>query len=297
AVSRSQTQRWLALGLFLLTLAVAGVAVHLTIRRSIRNPLTQLTGRLKTSSQQISIASQQLSGASDLLARNANEQAAALEEASASSEEANAMARSNAQNAGQARHLMQESAQNFDAIHAAHSQLVSAMEEIGQSSSKIGRIIKAIDEIAFQTNILALNAAVEAARAGEAGRGFAVVADEVRSLAQRSANAARETADLIEESAGRAGAGQERLEAVTRLLATNSEIAGKVNALVEEITRASEEQARGIDEISRTVQITSKGTHQTAAGAAEGAASVQSMSSQVQELNDVVDRLQAMVGA
>jgi methyl-accepting chemotaxis protein/methyl-accepting chemotaxis protein-1 (serine sensor receptor) len=296
AVASSIRQRRLALGFFLVTLLVAGLVVHFTIQRAIRSPLNQVASRLSASSQKIAIASKQLSAASDALTRNASKQAASLQETSVSSEEVNSTARSNAQKAGQARGLMQEAGQIFQAVNSAHSDLVHAMDEIGQSSARISKIIKVIDEIAFQTNILALNAAVEAARAGAAGMGFAVVADEVRTLAQRSTQAARDTATLIEESVSRATAGQTRMETVTRLLSTNAEIAGKVTVLVDEISCASEEQARGMAQISGTVRLTSEGTQQTAASAERSASSVDSMSAQVRELNDVVEHLNAMIG-
>ena len=161
---------------------------------------------------------------------------------------------------------------------------------------KSPKIIKVIDEIAFQTNILALNAAVEAARAGEAGMGFAVVADEVRNLAQRCAQAAHDTAGLIAESVAKTGAGHERLEAVSRLLEKNKGIAGGVTSLIGQISVASQEQARSMEQIAKSVSMTSNATQDTAASAQEGAFAVSSLRSQASELHDVVESLRHMIG-
>ena len=297
AAANSATQRRIALGVFLFTLAVAGLLVNLTVQRAIRRPLDRLTRQLAESARQVEAASKHLFDSSHVLARRASDQAAVLEETSASSEEVNAMARRNASGAAEATQLMRETGENLSAMDAAHGQLVAAMDEIGQSSKKISNIIKVIDEIAFQTNILALNAAVEAARAGEAGKGFAVVADEVRSLAQRSAQAARDTSVLIEESVLRSAAGRDRLGAVTTRLTTTREISGKVSTLIEGISTASGEQARGIGQISGAVSQTCQTTQATAASAQESAASTQELSLQARALNEVVEQLEVMIGS
>jgi methyl-accepting chemotaxis protein/methyl-accepting chemotaxis protein-1 (serine sensor receptor) len=173
--------------------------------------------------------------------------------------------------------------------------MVNSMKEINASSDKISRIIKVIDEIAFQTNILALNAAVEAARAGEAGMGFAVVADEVRTLAQRSAQAAKDTAALIEESIGRSHEGSTKLEQVATAIHGITESASKVKTLVDEVNLSSEEQAKGVDQISRAIVQMEQVTQKSAATAEQSASAGEELSAQSQTLRQVVRELHEMV--
>jgi methyl-accepting chemotaxis protein/methyl-accepting chemotaxis protein-1 (serine sensor receptor) len=170
------------------------------------------------------------------------------------------------------------------------------MREINASSEKVGKIIKVIDEIAFQTNILALNAAVEAARAGEAGMGFAVVADEVRNLAQRSAQAAKDTAGLIEESIAKSNEGRAKVDQVAAAIRGITETAQKVRTLVDEVKLGSEEQARGIEQIGRAISQMEQVTQKSAASAEETASAGEEMSAQANTLKSVVARLGNMVG-
>jgi methyl-accepting chemotaxis protein/methyl-accepting chemotaxis protein-1 (serine sensor receptor) len=174
--------------------------------------------------------------------------------------------------------------------------MIVSMQEIGKSSGRISKIIHVIDEIAFQTNILALNAAVEAARAGQAGMGFAVVADEVRNLAQRSAQAARDTAELIEESMERSNAGSTKLGEVAASIHAITEGTIKVKSLVDEVEAASREQAQGIEQISKAVSRIGDVTQRTAASAEESAAASQELDAQSHALVAVVGELQKMVG-
>jgi methyl-accepting chemotaxis protein/methyl-accepting chemotaxis protein-1 (serine sensor receptor) len=173
--------------------------------------------------------------------------------------------------------------------------MVQAMGEINDSSGRISRIIKVIDEIAFQTNILALNAAVEAARAGEAGMGFAVVADEVRNLAQRSAQAARDTAALIEESIAKSNGGKTRVEHVAGSIRTITTSADQIHMLVDEVSKGSQEQARGIQEIARAITQMEQVTQRTAANAEESSAAAQELSAQSRTLNGIVEELYALI--
>ena len=169
------------------------------------------------------------------------------------------------------------------------------MNEINASSDQISKIIKVIDEIAFQTNILALNAAVEAARAGQAGLGFAVVADEVRNLAQRSAQAAKDTAGLIEGSIAKSNDGKTKLDQVATAVLSITESAGKAKTLVDEVKLGSEEQARGIEEISKAIAQIEDVTQSTAAQAEKSATASRELSTQAQAINLVVLRLGAMI--
>jgi methyl-accepting chemotaxis protein len=174
--------------------------------------------------------------------------------------------------------------------------MVESMQRINTSSEKISRIIRVIDEIAFQTNILALNAAVEAARAGEAGMGFAVVADEVRNLAQRAAQAAKDTSSLIEESISTAADGKNKLGGVAESIAVITDGAEKVKTLCAEVRTGSEEQARGIEQIAKAISQMQSVTQQNAASAEQNAAAGQELNAQSDTLRGIVRRLTGMVG-
>jgi len=175
-------------------------------------------------------------------------------------------------------------------------QMVGSMKDINSSSDKISKIIKVIDEIAFQTNILALNAAVEAARAGEAGMGFAVVADEVRNLAQRCAQAAKDTAGLIEESIAKSTEGSAKLDQVAEAIRSITENATQVKTLVDEVNLGSQEQARGIEQVAKAISQMEQVTQKTAANAEESASAGEELSAQAETLRGIVERLTEMVG-
>jgi methyl-accepting chemotaxis protein/methyl-accepting chemotaxis protein-1 (serine sensor receptor) len=174
--------------------------------------------------------------------------------------------------------------------------MVASMSAIQDSSQKVSKIIKTIDEIAFQTNILALNAAVEAARAGEAGMGFAVVADEVRNLAQRSAQAAKDTAALIEESIVKTQAGATKVEQVSGAIAGITESVEKVKGLVDEVSIASRQQAQGIDQVSQAIAQMEKVTQTTAATAEESAAASEELNAQAEQTMGIIEGLKLLVG-
>ena len=191
---------------------------------------------------------------------------------------------------------MTQSQQKFVQTNQSLDESVVAMGEINTQSDKISKIIKVIDEIAFQTNILALNAAVEAARAGEAGMGFAVVADEVRNLAQRCAQAAKDTAALIEESIAKSNDGKVKVDQVAAAIRTITEESAKVKTLVDEVNLGSQEQARGIEQIAKAITQMEQVTQKTAANAERSASAAEELNAQSETLKDIVARLTAMVG-
>lgn len=205
------------------------------------------------------------------------------------------MARRNTENSHSAAEAVARSQEGFEKANSSLGEMVGAMEGINASNQKTSKIIKVIDEIAFQTNILALNAAVEAARAGEAGMGFAVVTDEVRNLAQRCAQAAKDTADLIEDSIQRSNGGRIKVDRAAVSIRTITAEASKVKVLVEEINLGSVEQTRGIDQIGRAITQMEQVTQSSAANAEESAAAAEELSAEAKAMQDVVEALRAMV--
>jgi methyl-accepting chemotaxis protein len=285
---------WIMLVLDLVAF-VLGAVVFLMVKR-LAGMLRETVAELSNSAQQLNLTSQEVGSYSLSLSRSAGDQAASLEETSASTEEIHSMTRSNADNSKQAADRMQEAAQKVEETNRALADMIHSMNEISTSSSKISKIIKVIDEIAFQTNILALNAAVEAARAGEAGMGFAVVADEVRSLAQRSAQAAKDTTQLIEESIGSATKGKLKLDEVARASEAVSELVKAVSGLMQEVRLGSEEQERGIEQIAKAVSQMERVTQQVAANAEEGAAAGEELRRHAATVGKTVDALRMLVG-
>jgi methyl-accepting chemotaxis protein/methyl-accepting chemotaxis protein-1 (serine sensor receptor) len=205
------------------------------------------------------------------------------------------MTRKNAENAVQAADLATDVARQVRSANDALRDMVTSMTAIRESSNKVAKIIKVIDEIAFQTNILALNAAVEAARAGEAGMGFAVVAGEVRNLAQRSAQAAKDTASLLEESIARSQEGSGRVEQVAHSIASITENVARVKGMVEEVRQASGQQAQGIDQVTQAIAQMESVTQTTAATAEESAAASEELNAQAEQSMAVVRRLEMLV--
>ncbi|HSW51570.1 MAG TPA: methyl-accepting chemotaxis protein [Bryobacteraceae bacterium] len=290
----SSRSRWISFILIGVCLVVGGVV--LCVVRNISSVLRRLAGEMGEGADQVASAASQVSASSQSLAQGSSEQAASLEETSASSEEINSMARKNTENSRSATDLVAQSQQKFVQTNQSLSEMVVAMNEINASSDKIGKIIKVIDEIAFQTNILALNAAVEAARAGEAGMGFAVVADEVRNLAQRCAQAAKDTAALIEESIAKSNDGKVKVDQVASAISAITAEQTKVKTLVDEVNLGSQEQARGIEQIGKAIGQMEQVTQKTAANAEESAAAAEELTAQSQTLRDIVEQLTAMVG-
>jgi methyl-accepting chemotaxis protein len=205
------------------------------------------------------------------------------------------MTKQNADNAGQADHLMADTKQVVVKANQSMGHLKSAMEKITEASDETAKIIKTIDEIAFQTNLLALNAAVEAARAGEAGAGFAVVADEVRNLAMRAAEAAKNTAVLIEENLQNIRQGSELVQSTDEAFNEVASGAGKVAELVGEISQASQEQAQGIDQLNQASSEMDRVTQKNAATAEESAAAAAELNGRAGALLEHVEELRGLV--
>ncbi len=294
--AESVTAAWWTMSILLsIGLVISPIAL-LTVAKTSKQ-LRGFASDLAEGAGQITSASSQVASSSQGLAQGASEQAASLEETAASSQEITSMTRKNAGNSQSAAGMMSEVDQRITEGNHALGHMVTSMREITASSGKISKIIKVIDEIAFQTNILALNAAVEAARAGEAGMGFAVVADEVRNLAQRSAQAAKDTAALIEESIGKSNEGSTKLQQVTDVIQAITESATKVKTLVDEVNLGSQEQARGIEQISKAIAQMDQVTQSTAANAEESASASEEMSAQAEALNNIVQQLRTLVGS
>jgi methyl-accepting chemotaxis protein/methyl-accepting chemotaxis protein-1 (serine sensor receptor) len=287
--------RWI-LGL----LAAAGVVMvafcQLQVHRAI-GELRRNAAEILEGSRQLAGASGQIASSSQSVAQGASQQAATLEETSSSATEITAVTRKNAENTRTMASVMNEAARTVEHANRSLDEMVQSMKEIKDSSEKISRIIRVIDEIAFQTNILALNAAVEAARAGEAGMGFAVVADEVRNLAQRSAQAARDTALLIEESIAKSNGGSARLDQVAASIRQITSSAAQVKTLVDEVDVGSQEQARGIEQIATAVGQMQQVTQRVAANSEESAAAGEELAAQAQNLHAIVERLRGLLGA
>ena len=286
-----------AMGLVTLgILGIVGVGFWGFNRTYVNRPLQAAITSLLAGTSKVAAASSQISASSHELADGASEQAASLEETSSSLEEINSMTKRNADSAIEAKKLAANTRTSADAGASDMARMKEAMSAIKASSSEISRIVRTIEEIAFQTNILALNAAVEAARAGEAGAGFAIVAEEVRNLAQRSAQAAKESSERIEDSVSKSEHGVQISTKVASSLQQMVEFARKVDALVAEIATASNEQNEGISQVNSAVSQMDKVTQSNAAGAEESAGAAQELSAQAAELQRLVDDLRVLVG-
>ena len=294
AESKKAQTRWMTILLFFACSAV-GIVVFGVVRRTTVT-LRRVASKLDVCATEVSEASRQISAASQSLADGASKQAGSLEETSASSQEISSMTQTNAENCRRAADVMIEVDTRVKDANGTLEQMVSSMKQINASSEKISKIIKVIDEISFQTNILALNAAVEAARAGEAGMGFAVVADEVRNLAQRCAQAAKDTAALIEESISTTNEGSKKIARMTEAISSITESAGRIKTLVDDLNLSSHEQARGVEHIAGALAQMEQVTQQSAAGAEESASVSEGMSMQANTMSSAVQELVMLVG-
>lgn len=294
-LAEAQRTTWFSILLGIVAVAIL-LAVVLWLANSIARPLGRLSDTLRQTAGEVEQASLQFRTSSQSLAEGASEQAASLEETSASLEEMASMIRRNAENAQRANALAKEARHAADTGGRDMQTMTAAMQDIKVSSDEIAKIIKAIDEIAFQTNILALNAAVEAARAGEAGMGFAVVADEVRALAQRSATAARETAAKIEAAITKTTQGVQISTRVAEGLGTIIEKIRQVDELVTAVAGASAEQSQGITQVNSAVTQMDKVTQRNAASAEESASAAQELNREAEVMKTAVAELLQLVG-
>jgi methyl-accepting chemotaxis protein len=282
-------------GCFSVLSLLGNTVLIVVIARSITRPLRAVGADLGGTAVQATESAHVIAESSGKLSEDACEQAAALEEISSAMEELSSMTDSNLEHmrsmsklAETALHSTEEGVRNADALS-------QAMDAIQQSTRAVASILKTIDEIAFQTNILALNAAVEAARAGEAGAGFAVVADEVRALAQRSAQAARETAEKIDTAVRSSSQGAELGQHTHQKFAEIAKITGEYHGKVKEVSAASEQSRAGISQISESLSKVDSITQRTAAAAQENAAAATEMKRQVDQVFEYTHRLESMV--
>jgi methyl-accepting chemotaxis protein len=272
-----------AFTLVFIMIAVIGAVstVVIFVVRHISRDLRLTATSLSDGAEQIAAAASQVSASSQSLAQGASEQAASIEETSASSEQINSMAKRNTDSAQSTAGIVAQTQVRFSETNASLTEMVAAMDGINASSEQISRII---------------NAAVEAARAGEAGMGFAVVADEVRNLAQRSAQAAKDTTSLIEDSIAKSQAGKLKVDQVATAIRSITTESLQMKTLVDEINLGSQEQSRGIDQVSNAIRQMEKVTQSTAANAEQSAAAAEQLTAQSKSVKDIVEHLNALVG-
>lgn len=294
AASTIRRARWIASVLIAITL-VCGIVVLITVRRTSLT-LRDLARELKNRARRLSDNAGQVRMAGEALAQGATDQAASIEQTSASSEEVNATARQNSDHSSSVARLIGDVRQQVSDANRVLGETVSAMAEIDRASERISKIIKVVNEIAFQTNILALNAAVEAARAGEAGLGFAVVADEVRGLAQRCSEAARDTEALIGDSVTRSRQGKALLDRLTESIHSITGATESVSDLASQVQTGSTEQARATEEIGQALIRIGQVTQKTAATAQESAAAGEHLTAESIALQDSIQHLSELVG-
>jgi len=286
---------WQIVGINIIVVIAVIFVVLLTIIKDIIKSMDEISRDLDSSAQQVAAASVELQSVGQKLAEGTTEQAASIQETSATLEQSASMVHQNNQNTTQAAAFAKQSKEFADRSNAKMKEMMTSMSDLKKSSSEIGKIIKVIEEIAFQTNILALNAAVEAARAGDAGRGFAVVAEEVRNLAQRSAEAAKDTAIIIEGNIDLSEQGADIAQNVYESLVEIDNQTKKVSELLDEISIASNEQTQGIEQINKAIFQMEAVLQANASTANESASASQELSAQTLSMKDLVTRLEALV--
>lgn len=271
------------------------IAFGVMLSNMITRPIFKAINELNTGSEEVAAASSQVEAASNQLASASAQQAASIQETSSTMEETSSMVQQNSDNTREADSLAKNAKQYAEASHVKMKTMLVSMENLEKSSNEIAKIIKVIDEIAFQTNILSLNAAVEAARAGDAGKGFAVVAEEVRNLAQRSATAAKDTATIIESNISLSSESAGLAKDVEGSLVQIDDETRKLSELLDEISVATTEQSRGISEINKAIAQMEEAVSSNAQTADECAAASKELSSQADSVKDIVGTLSVMV--
>ena len=294
AQAKAGTNRLIAFFVIACTVLCA-ILISISLRRMIAE-LNTMTAEVAGGAGQVAHAAVQMEVVSQSLAQGASEQSASLEQTSASAEQISSMVHKNAAHTKTVAEFTTTANRLLTEANQKLNQMLDSMKDISTSSEKISKIIRVIDEIAFQTNILSLNAAVEAARAGEAGMGFAVVADEVRNLAQRCSQAAKDTSILIAESITHARTGKVRLDEVAQAMQQVTGNSAEIGKLSDEVSKGSDEQARGIEQISRAILQIQEVTQKTSASAEEGSSAGAQMRSESEHLNTAVQRLRTMLG-
>jgi len=273
---------------------VGGGISHLFAVR-LSKPILRVVDGLRVGANEVRISASQVAGSSQILAESSSEQASSLEETSASLEQMSSMSNNSSNNSHKVESLMGDASTGVKEVLVAMKNLSDSMGSIAEASEETQKIVKTIDEIAFQTNILALNAAVEAARAGEAGAGFAVVAEEVRNLASRAASAAHDTSSIIQNTVERVLTGVDILDTTDRSFAKVANNIDEVNDLISEITESGREQMEGISQINRAVSIVDERVQKNAAAAEESAAASEELKEQSVSMEDYIHVLAAIV--